>query len=55
MDYEFLQNLATKFYNWTITELPAVLIIIIVTLIALRLYKISIKKFVPSDGGTRVE
>ncbi|MFP4449152.1 MAG: mechanosensitive ion channel family protein [Bacteroidales bacterium] len=39
MEYETLEKLADNFYNWALTELPGILITLIIGFIALRVYK----------------
>jgi small conductance mechanosensitive channel len=44
MSFEFLQNLLQNLYNWSVKELPIILLIIVITLITLRLYKYLVKR-----------
>jgi small conductance mechanosensitive channel len=44
MSFDIFQNLLENLYQWIVNELPAILIIIVVTLIVLRVYKYFIKR-----------
>ena len=40
----FMNNLLSSLYEWIITELPGILILIVATLIVLKVYKTFVKK-----------
>ncbi len=44
MSFDFLQNLLENLYQWTVSELPSVLIIIVVALVVFRAYKYFINR-----------
>ena len=44
MSIDFLQNFLDKLFNWVITELPSILIVLVVAFIALRAFKYLIKR-----------
>lgn len=44
MSFDFLQNLLENLYQWTVSELPSVLIIIVLVLVVLRAYKYFINR-----------